>query len=817
MYISGLEQETCLRTCHHFVFPADRGEDNTAYAATIAANLVSVGFAMTADDVKRLAKCGKDDLIRFYQDIYPVIELQDAYNYHPFYPGFPQEVMEKDRIEIFLDQLLYAVSGFELTPDKMEETKAAFPFMGEASVYPVQGMSEDEYNDEMRLIMGSSLPYRPDHIAMLQVFAMRHPQTAVSIAPPVSELKQRENRIILGCILEDRAEDRSVLRGYLQTPADVLRYAAVRSAMNDYRSRSGGGEMPDIGLYSDAAYNSIYQKASLQYDNDGMPSFHLSRSARKFCMLLLEEMFGGDAQKLAAGMMRHKKEWKRLFTVLHYSEMKKNGTVTLAKASEMIRNNVSVDRYDRRIEQAVQRKDLDAILMETPSNPGDFIRRFDKILRIGMECGQTDRVLARLKDCVRSSRTNGISASTSLISHISARSHREYSRSFTIEKTGKVWNTEKKNREPLPADICAAVKDACMEGISEKFRGKGNMGNVYISPEMKNCKVPTGTRTMNEGTNVNTFGSVVPVDLTKDTLRLFVGWSNETISQSSMEWDDEIDIDLTADVITREGKVLHCGWNGNYSLSLDEEEQRGAVVYSGDVRTGNPGEKAEDCGCEYIDINPAVLKDSGAQYVICGISLYTGADSFRDMKHLDFGYMLRDSSNHGKLFDTRTVQTKQAVRNDSTICVPIIYDVQNDRIIYVNKSVSKNSRAVTDEMQNLINLLPVVQVQTDNGMTLEELILVNAKSNGAVTDDPAQADILYMTRKELADFDRDENARRKDGAKIYCQDDYAHIIGVLLKSPVPGTDLFHPVQSGREERVCAAECQPAQETDASGR
>lgn len=811
MHISGKEQETYLRACHRFVFPPDKGENNMNYAATVAANLASVGFGMTKDDITQLSKCSTEDIVRFYQDIYPVIAEQEAYSYRPFYPNFPQEVMEKDKIDIFVDQLLYALTGFELTPDKMEETKAAFPFMGKVSLHPVQGASQEEYKNDIRSLMKSSVSYIPCHIAMLQVFAKEHPNDAISLVPPVTEMKQRENRIILGCILEEQTGSKSAIRKYCQDPTDVLRYAAVQSGMNACRNNnpdSRGGiahELPEIGLHSDDLYVSVYQKAALQYDRQNMPSFRLSRSDRRFCMNQLEKMSDGKAEKLATEMIQHKSEWKRMFNNMHYPEIKA-GAPVLADASRMIRSNTPIDRYSSRVEKAVHSKDLDAILKETASRPGDFIRRFDKILRIGLEQGEPEKVLNQLKQCARES---GIAPVISLASHIQSRTQKEESRSFTIEKSGTVWNTAEKNREPIPQIVCDRVHSACLEGISEKFHGKGEMGRVYISPEMVNYKVPAATRTLNEGVDVNTIGSVTDIDPAKDTLRLFVGWGNE---QTDSYWNGaEIDIDLTADIVTSDGSIAHCGWNGDYVCELNGDA---AVVYSGDVRTGAPGKKAKDCGCEYIDLNPAVLKEHMAQYVICGISLYDGASSFRDMKHLDFGYMERDSKDRGELFDTRTVQTKQAVRNNSSVYVPMIYDVQNERMISVNMSISKESNVLWDEMRNILSMLPVVQARADQMMTLNDLITANVLSNGTFVQDPSQADIVYMSKRELADYCKDNDAPAlKDGAQVHCQDDFAHITGVLMADPVPGTDLFHPAQPEREECVRAIDDQLRQEPE----
>ena len=54
------------------VMPQAAGENHIDLAASIAANLVSIGFPLPTTLVKHLAEAKKKDILRFYQDYYAV-------------------------------------------------------------------------------------------------------------------------------------------------------------------------------------------------------------------------------------------------------------------------------------------------------------------------------------------------------------------------------------------------------------------------------------------------------------------------------------------------------------------------------------------------------------------------------------------------------------------------------------------------------------------------------------------------------------------------------------------------------------------------
>lgn len=784
------------------------GEGNKREAATVAVNFASMGFAMRAQDIDKLAECTKPEIIAFYREMKPMLEELNGgkYDYHPFYPNFPQEVMEKDRLEIFLDQVVYAMSGFAIRPELYEKAEEAFPFMGEVTEHPITGVTEEEYEADMQTVMCSAEPYSTGQAKEIMEYLQAHTENGRhelinEALPDPSSLKQKENGIVLGILAEkalkevDPQNSKAALKMYVKDIPDVLRFAAARSAVNDLERENGKD-------YSADQYMTALHKASMQYTKAETPSFHLSRPDRTFCVQQLNKLSYGDPSRLAAQMYTHRTEWKKLFNQIHIPDIQKLHANTVVQAMSMVRNNVSIDRYARRVEEALKSDDLQTALKETKTHPGDFVRRFDKLLCMAIEKdaeqskasgqeahGNTDAVLDTLKDVAPKA---GIATSLALAEHIANRQDEEYQRVFRSEKTSKVFTTTDKNRIPIPAAICDKTRQVVLDCLAEKFKGKGEMGKVYISPEMQNFKAPTEMRTQNEGMDVNTLGTTKDINPDKDILRLFIGWQNT-------ERGDRVDIDLSAQMIDQEGKVQHIGWDDMY----DDGDH--LCVYSGDVQDGRDRESASDCACEYIDVDLRGMEQKGVQYIICSANVFCIDDwsdntpeTFDSIPFCDFGYMLRNRDDEGKLMEVAAIESRMHMQQHTRSCVPLVYDVQNQRIIFVNQTMDKEQNVASRSIKDMINYLPVIISKADNSLTMDELIRANAKNCGQIVDDPAKADIAFMSNREAQSYMEEHGEHSLDNVELHYANDFAYATGVLMADPAPHKDLFHLHE--REER-----------------
>lgn len=785
---------------HAVILPDSKGENNLQLAATVAANFMSLGMTMNEDMTRKLGEASREDIIDFYKEYIQMAKesMSDLPDPRVFYANFPEEVMEKSDFELFIDQICHYIDS-DYIPSKYEEAQMAFPFIGKVQQHPVVEGSEQGYEDLMKTVMKSAVSYTPRQVRMIRA-CFEDDRNAASYAPSV--MKQKENMIILGMTQKDTTGKDTLLQKFLKDPIDVLRYAAVKSALRDAERKGLIKENADAQneLYEAAAY----QKASLQYNKADRPSFILSKQDRKFVAKQLERIANGSPERLARDMYRHRQDWKRLIKIVHIGDFK--DCKATAKAFSMTSHNVSVDRHDKIVEEAIKVDDLKTALNEAVKYPGDLIGRADKFLRMAKTQEETDMVLDAIRATVKDA---GIAKTVGLMSEIGTRNKADESRTFVIAKTKKTVRVTNKNREALDERTIRDVKAACIDGLAEKFRGKGNMGKVYISPEMCDYTVPTNTRNANDSIETYPTGSKINLHTDGEVQRLFVTWTNldiqpdkeklqeaietqkkyyreyegievtqEEIEKWEKDWTKEeqrLDIDLSAAMYTEDGEFFcHCGWNNSYRGKDDTGKPM--YVFSGDI---TDGEQEDGRGAaEYIDLNIEALKQNGVRYVVTNVNSYRN-QPFIDQPHTSFGVMQRSYDDMGKPFEPQSVETKMRLIGKATHEIPVIFDVYEDKMIWVDRAFDGRVASSSHDIKPLLDF-----ITNQAPMSLSQLIDVNVRGNGEFVNDPRNADTLYITPREEKEMrDRGIDLEGKEVIYPYNLD---HITGVLMAEPEKG-------------------------------
>lgn len=763
---------------HAMILPEEKGEDNLALAATVSANFASLGMTMTKEMTENLSHASKDDIISFYKEYAPMIREQigSFQNAKQFYANFPEEVLDKSRAEIWIDQILSYYTAGNLVPSDFEQQKESFPFIGEVQAHLMKEGSEKGFEALMTRTMRSAVSFTPRQVNNIKAF-FEERKDAARFAPKRENLKQKENMIILGMLQIDATGESTLLHSYIQDPGDVLRYAAVRSVLRD-------AERKGITL-SDEERTAAYQKASLQYNKDGRPSFILSRQDRRICAMELEKISKGNPEKLAVEMYRHRQDWKRLIKNVHITNFK---APTVAKAFQLVCDNVSIDRHDKTVEEAIKKDDLKTALFEAATRPGDLIGRADKFLRMAKTPTEQEMVVGAIRGCVQKA---GIAKTVGLLSSIKGREVEDTSRSFVIAKSGKTFQTEEKNRKALDKNIIDEIHDACIDGLGEKFKGKDPMGKVYMSLEMEYYAVPKNTRNQSDAVETYPTGSRIALDTEKtDILRLFDHWTNMDDSEvGGDEWlggKSNVINDLSAMLYTDDGKLYgFVGWNGNFSCKNVANEMQ--CVFSGDMTNGGP--KSGAGVADYIDCDLKKLKEGGIRYVVVSVASYCH-QKFKDQPNTSFGVMMRSSDDYdkkysgeqdvkcknGMTFEPQTVLTKARLTCDAEQAIPAIIDTYESRMIWVDMAARGHM------MSNSPDIGPTLDnVRKQSPMSLADLISANVKGNGEFVNDIKEADKLFITVQEEKAL-RDAGVSL-EGKEIIHPTNLSYITGVLMTEP----------------------------------
>lgn len=733
------------------VMPQAAGENHIDLAASIAANLVSIGFPLPTTLVKHLAEAKKEDIQRFYQDYYAVFSEVIGAGRHPepFYPDFPEGCMERSEAEYFIDQVIYGLSGLMLEPRRFMEEKKRFPFIGQPMRRVVQEGSMEDLKQTFELTVSSAIAYSKAQRDFMLLYAKEFPQeakTAFRMAQP----KNRENNMACACMLEELTGNSMQTKYFIKQPVDVLRYAAYHSAKRQ------------------DADSDAYAAISLRYaTKDDMPSFSLSRPERVFIMDMLASMCNGDAKELAKGMAGHDAEWRRLLTKLHIKDQAwaKPKYDFVKEAISMTLSGVKVDRPARHIEEAIKAGDTAVAVKEAAKMPGDFMRRFDKLYRMAIQDGTPEVVLSELE---RAAERAGIATVTGMIGNVEMRDHNEELRYFK-GKNGKIVSVDTKNRKAFTGEEINNAVSAAMNGLKKKFAGKEPIGKVYMTDAVQKVKIPADIRDNSGAIGQLTSGSKMTIPKEWNMLRFFISWTNmpKKVNKESYR-GERIDIDLTVAFCDKDMNIVgFCGWNGS----------RNGVgcVYSGDVQDGGPANGAGRA--EYIDVDFARLKEIGVRYMVPQVNSFT-EQPFSTQPNTFFGVMARKPEDFGELYEPKSVVNRFILDVNACQVSPYVIDLEAMEILWLNETAQGN--VASRGLQG--TLTQMGRAAGSKTMSLSRLIEANAAATGEMVKNPAKADVIFVSDVDdmaavKEEFDLPDTADEK----FILSNNMAYITGYLMQ------------------------------------
>jgi len=733
-------QKLYYESQHKLIFPEDKGYENDVLAATVAANFASIGFPTPSDLTTQLSGASRDDIVEFYESNYAMLSEVIGADRHPtpFYPNFPQSCMNKSEAEYFIDQIIYGLSGLQIEPSLYEQERERFPFIGTPMYHTIEAGSEKEMYDSIRRMIQSPVAYSKLQQDSITAY-LKEDTRRVNELPVGKDLKNRENRVALACIVQDVTGDRKAGDKFLDGANDVLRYAAVRSAQRDYERGQGNiiELKPDrFSRKIDAKLSpsDFYHYASLRFEKGMNPSFALSRAERAHVVNLLEKASRGHGDKMAAEMLQQRDLWKKCIKNMHIGEYPRCHET--ARAFEIVSTARGLDRPVKRIEEAIKEGDVKRAVDESKQLPGDFARRFDKLLRMGIESGDAEYVLSALRETAPKA---GIGAALGLAGNIEKRDKDEPYRIFKSPSNGRTTMTKEKNREAIPEYYRHKVASIAQEALVERFSGKEPMGGVYVSSTLENVKVPVDIREQKGGLSSITSGSKAPLPESRFE-RFFVTWTNIEDSHDENKdynrFDDEnvVDLDLSVAACGSDGRIIDIiSWNAGRN-----DPERG-YCFSGDVRDGGPADG--EGRAEYIDIDRKKMLEHGVRYIVPQVSSFTG-QLFSEQPHTAFGVMSIDEPEFGKEYEPQAVINRFILDSACRQYTPMALDLEKNEILWVD---ARSQATITT--QSLEAMLGDVRYAQDSKiLPLYPVVMANAEANGHITS-PDEADMLFVQNK----------------------------------------------------------------------
>ena len=477
----------CLKKLAGVVLPGNRFS-NPEQAATLAASMMSLGFAPSRELHAALETSSEEELQAFQREVIPLLsELKGAHVEHePLYPNFPAQVMAASELELFLNAITHYWSlgtwqpAYEKLPREWHFEHTKFREIGR--------VTNEDYLALFPRLLSSNDSLSPEDRGYIEHFMVEEPELSFPEAIPFKETMC----VVAGMFLR-AGKDISPL---VKTATDVLR---VVTYLNE----------GDVSLAANTRFKS-------------MP-----RAQRRQIVALLEERANEE------DIDRHRGKWVRLFHSLHVSEY---ASARLEAIASKIRNNEKIVTFNGRVEAALQERRLSELVALLRQRPGVFARRLDELLRVFGEAEDRRAIFAAFANVADQIPTRIL---VQLLGHFQSRQAERSSRVvFPKGMTQKARLIQA--AEPLAAELVDLVTAGLESTLRTRFSALEPLGKVWIDPELALCPVPSQQRSASEGGfNVARGTHLALGDPTKTTLRLFVYWVGRDIDLSATLHDED--------------------------------------------------------------------------------------------------------------------------------------------------------------------------------------------------------------------------------------------------------------------------------------
>ena len=649
-----------------------------------AININSLGYTYSANAIKSFIN------MKSFSDLKALLVCVETYlreitgadkEYNPMYPNFPEQVIEAEDYELYVNQFLHYFTYGEWTPEYEKEDRIKL----QTKDLVVLDVCKDK--DVINLfsnIMSANTSISEQDKKDLRLFFDVFPN-AFSYIPESIPFKENMS-VVAKIIFESEQKNKIVgLKKMFKTATDVLRFIT---------ELSNG----DVSLASPCKYKKF------------------SRKDRRMFLSLLNAM-----KNIEEDMNRHSVKWIRIGEILHPFEYKTSYPKT-AEAFNKIRNNIKIETFYSKLQKAYDNKDWTTAISMLKTRSGEFARNLDYIVR---NADNKIEVLNEFKSVANN-------VSTSVLLQVKAHFERRYRPDstrvcFPKGNLSKGWIIEK-DLEPLDMGICHMIINICNNALCANYCTRPIMGNVYIAEDFVNYIIPYSQRNASESKKIVTRGSKVKFE--GNIIRPFIWWTN-------MDNSGRVDIDLSVAIIDKDYNVLT---HVSYTHTRDNQFE---IYHSGDITNGGPVDGKGVA--EFIDININKAREQGAKYAIINVLNYTGykyseiphADfGFMVREDAMSGEIFEPSTVENKI-SLNSAST-------SCIPVVIDLENKEYIWIDMDGRVGEGFRRNETLENNLKGtLLSVYGVLNAPRVNMYEVIALNAISRGMLTQSKNTADIIF--------------------------------------------------------------------------
>lgn len=595
-----------------------------SYATTISRNLEAYGFYLTEESIRLLANYSTATIKEWAIETMSFIEYTMGVRprLRPFYPNFPQEVIEASDMELYLTALIHYATGGEWTPDDSIEMK--YPLLDFSDLTPLHLLNETVYDELFTQMLQLPRGLSDHRKEFVKWYLENYKDKIIDLLPTAIPSKE------VSCWLCANlpADSRYVAKRYLTNATDVLRLAV---ALSD----------GDVSLSETSRFKSF------------------KRSERKW----LIELLSANDKHLEEELWSRREMWLRFNERVHVFEYKKMASSKVVAGFKNLIEGNKPDLFNSTLEAAFESKDLIQLIGLLSTRPALFARSLNRLLVIEAEKVKQNYsyVAVALREVVHQIPFPILSV---LPSYLESRMSETEYRAFFI-KSSKVTKSYllEEPIKPLPTHRVELILSIINEELSTRCQAFNEEVKVYLDDSFKQYLIPTTQRNSSKAFQTIERGSRLQISDETDVVRPFVYWKEEN--------GNRCDLDLS--VVFLNNELMEIGgelYFGNPKV-FDN-----AAIHSGDYVSAKEG------ACEYADLNLEALAEQCVKYAMIVVNSFNGV-SFANLGECFAGWMERDGVT-GEAFEVKTVKQKFDLTANSTYCVPAIIDVENREMIWAD-------------------------------------------------------------------------------------------------------------------------------------
>ena len=727
--------------------PAQMTKEREEKLISLTNELMVFGYTLLPEVLLYLSE---EDMENVHKEVLPQIASQFipvGTMWKPLYPGFPQQVIEKSEMELWEEQHeLYDTLDYDAflaknpwynEEDKKEVEKNSKHNLLSAANRVLGAMKEKDILDVFKSILASGNSLHETTREELDWLLSEYPDYQLPDKIPFKETM---------CIVMSRRKDYEA-----SDINDILRYGIYQM----------GGNPELVHVPKKVKRVSWEKKPSM--NNTEWRALKASRPMRVDILGKIENILGKKKFDLCmVDAKRFYGHWLMLSERLHPGEYENRFPQT-AKFFRTLKSNRLNKKY-KTWNSVVQDKynsgeDILDIAKFISLRPGEFVRRFDSLLRRSMTSGRESDVMDIFLE------TSGMSNKTllELRNYYEKRASR-CPRLISVKGSSTMHSLEP--LEPLPIGIVDTVREFIERKILLNIKDSVKEQDlkdkvVYIDPMINRIPVPSKMR---DAVYVVPPCTRYDIPADKKYIRLFVHWIQE---------DGKIeDLDLHGYLYQDEHNVRNVGWNTGLKSGQ-------STIHSGDV-LNRPG----DC-TEFIDIDIDKAIEEGWNYVVMDVYNYKGRGFNTLPCWLGFTTLNKWEGRENKEWNPSGTDISNRVEIKDSKIAAWIFDLNKRQAICLGVSLSGIPINTGNQNSALVQFFA-----QEPKFTSYDVLCQYYKSRGAtIIDDLAvehdeevkQSDIILTTLRFLKYLDKTTKKRKR---KTYNSSSFFFYISLFLTSSI---------------------------------